>query len=255
MLLLRLKLNKIMKFLIIFIVLFLAKFNLCATDIDKQIAVVTNFVTTMSEYSITTSGVATTRFYDNVVIYSMRYFLAVTSDDDPAILYSSNTGSITAVLGNADFFYSFNRQLTGGTFTNPSPFLDSNRAALTESKLTAKYYQVGYKEREGVYDYAYLAFNIVPVCPTSTINKKTPPIVSFNAKFFCSDEEAFQEYTDIIAINPASSVAYFNMKGLCTTSTFNFNSGSIFVSTGTVTACDLLTGKDLNDHALCKIVP
>jgi hypothetical protein len=241
-----------MKIFVFLTIFYLVNFSLCASDIDKQIAVAVSFRPEMTSYSIATSTAPITRFYDNVVTYSMRYFLVNPADDDSDILYTAHSGTKATVIGNNSFLYSFNRQLTGGTFTNPSPFLDSDGTAPATTNLIAKNYQIGYKQRDGVLDYAYIAFNVVPKCtnttPAFTINGNAPAIIDFEAKFFCSDEEAKAEFDSIIQSNANSNVAYFNMKGECTTSSLPINPSAIV---GSVNICDLLIGKDNNSDAYC----
>lgn len=227
-----------MKNLFVLTILVLINFNLCA--VDGQIALALSVATgtaTNTIREIDTAGESKVKFYDNVITYKMKYFDSTLVE--PTYVYDDDKGAAGTVLGETDYLYSFNRLDTD----SQTSYYEDPTGGLSNSDLFVRYYPVQYKTGNKV-DHAYIAFEIAVDC--TDVVTGAPPMLTFEAKFFCSDEEAKAEYDEILESFPTDdnpSLAYVSTSGTCTsTSATRAYTG---LAVGGVTVCQLLTGSNV----------
>jgi hypothetical protein len=235
-----------MKCLIVFTYFILVSLNFCVV-VDRQIVIVKSTSNGMASVSIPGST-AVTRYYDNLITYRMKYFL----DSESAAAYTNHSGAqSTRILEETTVLYSFNRSNIG-TYSS-SRFLFNN-VTPTETNRFAQYYPILFPGKK--VDYAYLAFlntsgvsctDLTQPAAYDFLNKQ--PIVTFQAKFFCSDEEARSEYESIISGLTKSLVALVTMDGLCTSLTAAAAKDTFTNLSAAVTVCELLEG---STNVLCN---
>jgi hypothetical protein len=239
-----------MRLIYVLTLLYLTNFNY-STVIDRQVAVAVGFDNAngvIKAYTIA-GGTPQTKYYDNVITYTMKYFLDGTNDDLTYSDHDCSASRSSIFTSITSFYYSFARsEVSGSTYTT-SRCVDSDLVGgVPNNALFMKSYPVLFKTKP--VDYAYLAFNLSISC---TSLGGSPPLITFKAKFFCSDEEAKAEYDSIVAAIGANGlVAYINMNGDCfsqsDTNTYSGVNGSSGALNTASTVCQLLKG---HTTALC----
>jgi hypothetical protein len=244
----------VMNVLKISIILFCFNSILCGHD--AQIIVATAATNQYSTLTLLTSADAaigagvSTQALDYVITYRMKYYdtaeVSAAFATDQASIAAGSILNTSSAAAETDYLYHYIRSNTGSYTIGP----DSNRAATHfTGKQYVQYFYPQYKQ--GLPSNPYIVYNISVAKSACANTTGKAPLLTFDAVFFCSDEEAIAAFSTYAA-NPTASVALIKMDGTCTPNT---TVATLPIAAGAVglaavsTICELLQG---NDTKVCK---
>ena len=216
--------------------------NSVATTYNRQIVAAKTIeidYTSIALLTTANAGTAGTVNVDNAITFLMKYY-----DEDENAAYSDDLNGTDELFntsnGGADSTYLFHYERDAAGTYNIGPRSGySVTAAPGLVRQFAKYYYPQYKN--SAVDYPYVVYNLTTSGIVCTNTAGRGPMVTFQAVFYCSDEEAEAAYNTAIATATAA-VAWVKQAGTCVANPGAAGFTAAGNLSGAGTMCDILQG-------------
>lgn len=213
-----------MSFLKISLILFcFSSISFVMTAYNRQIIAATVAATEFTTITLkdkTGTNTAGTVTVDRAITFLMKYYDSGedtkfgNDDNEPTKIFGAQTFG-----GSTSYLRHYVRSAAGDYTIGPRSDLDITTGNGLVTQFTHYYYP---QYLNNAVEYPYVVYNLTTATVTCTDNLSRGPLVSFQAVFYCSDEEAEAAYSTAIQTTGVA-VAWVKMSGVCTTAAGNFD--------------------------------